>query len=70
MATPDSSTTFVEELHKRWFDNVKDYMDKKKEREDNQASAKKKVKTIEWLQTMIKFILIVIFLATITVTLK
>ena len=45
MATPDSSTTFVEELHKRWFDNVKDYMDKKKERED--CVAKKKVKTIQ-----------------------
>ena len=41
MTTPDSSSSFVEELHKRWFDNVKDYMDKKKTREENEASSKK-----------------------------
>ena len=45
MATPNSSTSFVEELHKRWFDNVKDYMEKKKERTDNET-AKKKLKVV------------------------
>jgi len=45
MATPNSSTSFVEELHKRWFDNVKDYMDKKKEREEGIETNKKKIKT-------------------------
>jgi len=45
MATPNSSTSFVEELHKRWFDNVKDYMEKKKEREEGQNETRKKIKT-------------------------
>ena len=44
MATPDSASVFVEELHKRWFDNVKEYLDKKRERVDNTEKAKKKMK--------------------------
>ena len=45
MATPDSSSVFVEELHKRWFDNVKEYLDKKRERVDNiEKKNKKKMK--------------------------
>ena len=44
MATPDSASLFVEELHKRWFDNVKEYLDKKRERVDNSDKAKKKMK--------------------------
>ena len=42
MATPDSLSVFVEELHKRWFDNVKEYLDKKRERVDNISEKKKK----------------------------
>jgi len=44
MATPDSASVFVEELHKRWFDNVKEYLDKKRERVDNSEKSKKKMK--------------------------
>lgn len=44
METPDSASLFVEELHKRWFDNVKEYLDKKRERVDNSEKAKKKMK--------------------------
>jgi len=44
METPDSASLFVEELHKRWFDNVKEYLDKKRERVDNSEKAQKKMK--------------------------
>ena len=44
MATPNAASAFVEELHKRWFDNVKEYLDKKRERVEDE-NAKKKMKT-------------------------
>ena len=43
METPDSASLFVEELHKRWFDNVKEYLDKKRERVENSEKAQKKM---------------------------
>ena len=41
MTTPDSSSVFVKELHKRWFDNVKEYLEKKRERTDQSSNGKK-----------------------------
>ena len=41
MITPDSSSAFAKELHKRLIDNVKEYMEKKRERIDVSDNAKK-----------------------------
>lgn len=48
MKTPNASNAFVEELHKRWFDNVKDYLERKRERVDKPSSDKatKKMKKL------------------------
>ena len=61
MTTPDSSSVFVKELHKRWFDNVKEYLEKKRERTDQSSNGKKIkaswkyfsfVKNLKWINDM------------------
>ena len=41
LITPDSSSAFAKELHKHLIDNVKEYMEKKRERIDVSDNAKK-----------------------------
>ena len=45
MTTPDASSAFVKDLHKRWFDNVKEYMERKRERNDQNTANKKQKKS-------------------------
>ena len=41
LITPDSSSAFAKELHKRLIDNVKEYMERKRERIDVSDNTKK-----------------------------
>merc|ERR1712226_793661 len=45
LITPDSSSAFAKELHKRLIDNVKEYMERKRERIDVSDNPAKKLKS-------------------------